>query len=325
VTNRSGNKYSDNLTIQVMGSVTDDPCDIIPTVQSKNPWGMWNHPSAWDTGIVPTKNDWVLIQSEHLVILPPTDQISVKGLCIAENGVLQSYFNTSATPSSVHLSAATIRNKGSILAMSGIEGSLFNGSYRHATAGSRIKLYANRFLNDTTGKIGNGHGGNDRPYLYFTNWSPVNARGGDGGSVEIYPVVFTNHGLIQGGNGGAGDTVLDGGQLVDGDAQGGHGGAVQIFATNLAMSSNSATGRIKGGTGGYADGITSWLQAVIFDRNWLGWLEWRVGTWHAVYGGKGGNVSANLGHFSGMISGANGSTTYRRVVLPTTWIRSDQR
>ncbi len=318
VTNSIGLSAKGQVIIPVVADIADDPCETnVATVRSQLPWGLWNYPSSWDTGQVPGKDDWVRIESGHFIILPNTNSpISVKGLCIGEQAVLQTAFNTLTTPpSDITLSAATIHNQGTLQGANGINGSPLSGNYRHATAGSSLKVYVNRFINDTTGKIlAHGRGGDDLPYLYLSNWTPMVARGGDGGSVEIYPVEFVNDGLIRGGDGGTGDTFLDWSHLVDGHAQGGDGGMVRIFATNLSMSTNGPSGQLQGGSGGDADGIARWLRSITVNGRW--WWQ-SGGNWRTVLGGRGGNVSANLGQIAGLVAGDNGDATGHTLTLPT--------
>ena len=324
VTNSIGLSAKGQVVIPVVADIADDPCETnVATVRSQVPWGLWDYPSSWDTGQVPGKDDWVRIENGHFIILPNTNSpISVKGLCIGEHAVLQTAFNTLTTPpSDVTLSAATIRNQGTLQGAYGINGSPLSGTYRHATTGSSLKVYVNRFINDFTGKIlGNGRGGDDLPYLYLSNWTPMYARGGDGGSVEIYPVEFVNDGLIQGGDGGTGDTFLDWSHLVDGHAQGGDGGMVRIFATNLSMSTNGPSGQLQGGSGGDADGIARWLRSITVNGRW--WSQ-SGGNWRTVLGGQGGDVSANLGQIAGIVAGDNGDATGHTLTLPTLTIWID--
>jgi hypothetical protein len=301
ITDRKGNTSKDEVTVKVIGSVTDDPCDV-PTVRSQSPWGLWDYPSTWDTGVVPTKNDWVLIQGGHHVILPLTGPISVKGLCIAENGFLQSAFNRLNSPSSaVNVYAASIHNKGTIIGANGINASPLNGSYRRATASSRIKLWAYKVVNDTTGLIKSNSGGDDRPYLYLPHRSRWNTIGGAGGQIEIYPAIIENNGRIEAGKGGNAYNnaysyahghngyYTDGhhARTVLGSAYGGNGGLVRVFATNLALSTNA--GPLIGGCGGNAFGV-----------NW----RWGLGA------GVGGDIYANVGNNAGRIKGCTGSVAW---------------
>jgi len=216
VTDRDGNTGSATMIVNVRGNNTDPCATGVATVRSRSPFGMWNMQSAWDTGNVPGANDWVLIQGGHRVILPNstgqiTDRIQVRGICIAQNGVLQSAFNTPSSPSRIHLFAASIRNQGTLMGANGVNGSgprNDTANYQHATSGSSLLVYVNRFVNDATGQIlgqirGGGRGGDDIPYLYLGHWTGMNSQGGHGGRVEIFPAIFINNGRIQGGNGGA--------------------------------------------------------------------------------------------------------------------------
>jgi uncharacterized repeat protein (TIGR01451 family) len=265
VSDRNSNKGADTLIVNVRG-INTDPCATgVAKVHSKVALGMWDLKSTWKEGKVPSKDDWVLIQGGHSVVLPSSisavsTRLEVKGLCIAKDGVLQSAFNQlNMPPSWIHMNAATIHNYGKIKTSPGVSGGLLSGTYRHATDGGHIKLFTYKFVNDTTGEVlAVGRGGNDMPYGSFGNWALMEARGGNGGQIEIYPAIFTNRGLIQGGAGGSGDAFESWSNLVDGDAYGGNGGSVRIFPTDIARSTNEPTGRFVGGCGGYADGVGLW-------------------------------------------------------------------
>jgi uncharacterized repeat protein (TIGR01451 family) len=343
ITDRDGNTGTATMTVNVRGNNTDPCATGVATVRSRSPWTFWNTPTAWNTGKVPGPNDWVLIQGGHTVVLPTsvssaTNRLQVRGICIAQNGVLQSDFNRHNNSSSrINLFAASIHNQGTIMGANGVNGSGPTSDpalYNHATNGSSLVIYVSRFENDFTGQVltgaRGGRGGNDMPYLYLNHWARMNSQGGHGGQVEIYPAIFINNGRIQGGNGGNADAFRDWGRLVDGDARGGNGGFVRVFATNLAMSTNGATGEIRGGCGGYADGVGLWSTTTItttITSWWRRWGLWRWaggvalagtttntsssttgGTRRTVLGGRGGNFSVNLGNFSGITTGCNGQT-----------------
>lgn len=358
VTDRDGNTGSDSMVVNVRG-INTDPCAAgVATVRSRLPWGLWDRTFSWDTNQIPGPNDWVLIQGGHNVVLPDTNQISVRGICIAQNGMLQSAFNRlGSPPSRLSIFAASIRNQGTLHGSAGINGAgpMNNTAlYRHATSASNLLIYVNRFVNDATGQVfghirGGGRGGNDQPYIYLPHWARMDAIGGRGGQVEIYPAIFINNGIIQGGNGGDADAFNGWNDLVDGNASGGNGGLVRVFATNLAMSSNGATGRFTGGCGGYADGVGLWATTTITTTitNTNHWYRWFLniiriststntssntvyGTRRNVQGGRGGNVSVNLGNISGITTGCTGRTfnqtlhnTVRNTVRRTRWVRID--
>jgi len=327
VTNSAGHTDSSLITVNVVPTVTDDPCDpsvitLRSNLPANMPFGMWGVPFTWDAARIPNKNDWVLIQKGHTVILPTTGQIKVKGICIEQNGVLRSYFNSFAAVSNVDISAATIWNKGTILSSSGVNGSLVNNTYKNAISGSNIRIYTNRFLNDITGLVSaSGRGGDDILYPIYQNGAGVvDAFGGDGGSAEIYPVEFINKGIIEAGNGGDADTFDSWDDFVYGNAYGGQGGQVKVFASDLANSTNSATGQISAGNGGFADGIAYWLRYVakisVTDGS-LRELTYQGGNMYFIKGGIGGNVSVNLGNISGLIQGSPGINNHRALVYPT--------
>lgn len=323
VTDRSGRKGSHQITMKVV-MVSDDICNsAVITLRSKMPVGMWSMPSTWDKNRLPNANDWVLVQASHTVILPNAI-VNVKGLCIEQNGILRGAFNNLlSSPSVTNISAGAIRNKGTIQSSAGVNSGLIGSDYKHATAGSNVYIVTGRFVNETTGKIsGNGRGGDDLPYnFYVTGSGVVDAIGGNGGNLEIQTDVFINQGLVESGDGGFGDTFDTWSKFVYGNAYGGKGGTVKINAANLAMSMNSATGKIKAGNGGLADGIYRWLQlnlvySLVYSGDWwYGWYVmggwWNSGKMYNVDGGAGGNVSVNLGNISGVVQGSKGQEIRR--------------
>jgi len=322
VTDRDGNTGSATMLVNVRGNNTDACATGVATIRSRLPWGFWNMPTAWSTGKVPGPNDWVLIQKNHRMILPnnlssAATRLRVKGICIAEKGILQSAFNTLTTaPSVTNINVTSLHNKGTIHGANGVNASLINGSYKKATSGSRVLIWAYKFINATTGVIGGnlgGRGGDDLPYKYLPHSSRWNTQGGAGGQIEIYPNHFTNLGLLEGGRGGnaynnsttAGHGAngyveghqcshgrawwqcVPGVRYVIGSSYGGHGGFVRVFASNIGMSSNH--GKFKGGCGGNAYGVST---------------RWGLGA------GKGGDVYANVGTNAGQIKGCRGSVSW---------------
>jgi len=349
VTDKAGHKGNSSVTVKSI-QITDNTCDnALITIRSDSSYDTWDADWAWDLNRVPNNSDYVLVQSGHEIILPETGQIMVKGLCIEQGATLRSWPNASGTPSStIDLSATAIRNQGTIVSENGVSqgcnGALDNngncplGFYAHATNGSNIKITAGRFVNETTGRIlSQGNGGDDRPYLYFPNsGGAIDARGGHGGSIEISPGEFINEGLIQSGNGGAGDTFASWGDFVWGNAYGGNGGTIKVLATNLALSANMPSGQIKAGSGGYADTISRWARQYIVDyiayNRWGAWYAGRGvanqgGKLYDINGGTGGNLSLNLGNMSGIIQGNDGAEINRTLQYPnvyhTVWIRVD--
>jgi PKD repeat protein len=287
VTDKNGNTGSDTQIVNVRGINTDACATGVATVRSRVPWGNWDVPSAWEGGQVPSKNDWVLIKGGHNIILPNsissvTNQLQIKGLCIEQNGRLQSAFNAlNLPPSWLNIYAASIHNYGLIQSAYGVNGAILGGSYEHATAGSNIKFFVYKFIND--GQIlANGRGGDDKPHLYFSSESGVAGKGANGGQIEIFPAIMISNGKIQGGNGGTAEGVrrktdgtLDTSHFVIGNMEGGHGGSVRVMATNLPKS--TLGGEVIGGCGGDAVGRST----------------------ESVVPGLGGSVFVNVGTMAG--------------------------
>lgn len=346
VTDAAGHKGTAQITVQAV-PVNDNTCDpSLVTIRSQSDYALWDSTDGtWSPNRLPNGNDYVLIQAGHEILLPETS-VSVKGLCVEEGATLRSQSNSSVANSSIEISAGAIRNKGTIVGEHGVNQSCSDydgnntciGTYLHATNGSNIKITASRLVNEKTGKIlAHGRGGDDKPYLLYPNsFGAIDARGGNGGAIEIYPAEFVNEGQILGGAGGDADTFDSWGDFVWGNAYGGNGGSIRVFATNLAMSANLADGQIKTGSGGYADGIAQWMRYVVTDvieynrrgAWWAGrWTHPQTGQLYVVDGGKGGNIDVNLGNLSGVIQGNTGAEINRTLQYPnvyqTVWIRVD--
>jgi PKD repeat protein len=133
VTDRDGNTGSASMIVNVRGINTDPCASGVATVRSRLPWNFWDYRGSWNSNQVPNANDWVMIESGHQIILPtslssPSRRLQVKGLCIKQNGILQSPFNTLTTaPSWIHFYAASVRNQGTIFGINGIDASLLQG------------------------------------------------------------------------------------------------------------------------------------------------------------------------------------------------------
>ncbi|EDN71164.1 peptidase S8 and S53, subtilisin, kexin, sedolisin [Beggiatoa sp. PS] len=218
--------------------------------------------------------DVVLIQNGTVTADDQTGTV-VKGLCVAETGVLV------GNPSVIVDASDTIRNYGTI---HGKDGANANSSNPDGEDGGSVNLNASHFFNGITGKIYGGSGGNDIAYTYTS----INglSKGGNGGNVNIYAGEETiNHGKIgpspmhkassvnpsqgcsnttptfywyefddpndttAGGNGGLGSSWDGGSYHVDNNAQGGNGGLTTVVGSSIT---NASTGRIAGGYGGDA-------------------------------------------------------------------------
>jgi uncharacterized repeat protein (TIGR01451 family) len=280
VSDKNGNKGSDTLIVNVRG-VNTDPCATgVATIRSKAPWGNWDSASTWAEKRVPGKNDWVLIQGGHNIILPSAIsssslQLQVKGLCIAQNGVLQGAFNAlNLPPSWINLNAASVHNYGKIQSAFGVNGGLLGGSYQHATSGGSIKFFVYKFINDGE-MLAHGRGGDDILHLYYSHESGVSGQGGNGGQIEIYPAIMISNGKIQGGQGGTADGVRDASYFVVGNMYGGNGGGVRVMATDL--NNSKIAGQVIGGCGGNADGRST----------------------ESVVPGLGGSIFLNVGTMAG--------------------------
>ncbi|HID98890.1 MAG TPA: DUF11 domain-containing protein [Thiotrichaceae bacterium] len=323
VTNSGGQTGTRDAVVMVLPSEIvssdTDVCDINnATVVSSRPFGLWN-------GLGATPNDIVFIREGHTVLLPRGNtQVQVAGLCIDKGGVIKTDRNrTSFPPNQVVITASAIHNRGTISTANGTNGSIIGEAYEHATAGGSISLFAGRFTND--GKIdARGRGGDDIPYPYFDTASgQIDAWGGDGGHVGIFPNEFINSGSLLAGDGGDAILFKDWANYIYGNAYGGRGGSVNVSAQNMGLSSSSGT--LKAGCGGTAAAIGSWLKTIkIKQSGWFSSASFTgifTGKLFDVAGGSGGNMSINLSHLGGITKGCNGRTVDHVLVLPTEVIR----
>jgi Leucine-rich repeat (LRR) protein len=205
------------------GTINIDPCSAV-TVRS-NTSGNWNSVDTWSrkvgdnwmTSTKPRARDKVLIQSSHII---EAKGVRVKALCVETDGVL-----TKLNRGTLSIRVEHIYNQGEILGANGTDGYVPDGleplaaNYLRATGGGNVKLIATKtIINDLTGKIKAGRGGDDITHNFFSEQS-IRARGGRGGNIIINTQNFINKGIIgpekppyydnqqwlsDGGNGGVG-------------------------------------------------------------------------------------------------------------------------
>jgi len=336
------------VTVHVRGRDTD-PC-LAPTIRSQQN-GSWVSKNTWSTGQVPTENDWILINHEVTIIDIPDDSprgekgvnesaIVAKGLCIEQNGILQNGMARLGFPTPVlEISAFTVHNKGTIQAVNGKDGigpRGNRGSYKHAMEGGSIKFVrVGKLINESTGKILAGHGGDDLIFDSFPNWygtnrasylkgTSVNAIGGTGGNITGKPYTVINHGLVRAGHGGFGSTnsrqnpQWGSGRYSErnqrtgssryliqfSDAHGGNGGLIDISALDVArgLKDSINTGKFVGGDGGDA------VFFVTFCHGSSSCANPRLG--------KGGTTSVNVSKQFGLYrTGNNGRFSYWEPIL----------
>ncbi|MFK5970318.1 MAG: C25 family cysteine peptidase [Candidatus Marithrix sp.] len=274
------------------GAVTvkeDTPCSV-PTVTS-NGVGGWT-PKA------PEYGDIALILAGHTVT---TDFVDTTNLCIEEGGKLLLPGGKLLYEAYDILVSDVFLNQGDISVVSGENGSCLTGThdasrYVHATPAKNIEIYAGKFVNE--GTISGGKGGDDSTWKCLNDndpgawsytfipsgrthsstlgtWSKqynslqigygFPSVGETAGGITIESNTFTNKGIIEGGEGGYGDSSSkpegeDWGGGVHGTTIGGQGGFLTINVADLAGSTN--TGTLKGGCGGHADIPGSGVQVI---------------------------------------------------------------
>jgi len=190
------------------------------TIQSRTD-GNWNDPDTWTPARIPKWNDIVRIHPGHAVTVNSSANFKIKGLC--NSGTL-----TTAPGTVFDLSADEfIYNQGIIQGSSASNG---------ISGGSLILTAGESFCNTRSGTIQGGHGGD-----HFAS----TARGGDGGSIEIYGNMIINEGLVQGGDGGNAATPKGDGCA---GSFGGDGGNAFLLADILLI--NTRNGTISTGSGG---------------------------------------------------------------------------
>jgi uncharacterized repeat protein (TIGR01451 family) len=259
VKNAEGKVGTDKVTVTVKDAAKSDPCATgIPNVQSTTN-GAWFDKNTWSPVGVPTKDDWVIIKTEHTVTMPRdmTSSFDTRGtttgLCV--KGTLQSAPNSlGLQPTLIMLRPKTLHNQGKILGSDGIDGSgplCRSNAYQHASGGSNIIIEATKVIND--GQIRSGKGGTDPIWMYMNDGCALGfpSKGGDGGPVEIYTSLFRNNGQIQSGDGGFSDRAPGRGRGVhNGKSEGGNGGLIRITGKH---SDSANTGKIILGNGGDAE------------------------------------------------------------------------
>jgi uncharacterized repeat protein (TIGR01451 family) len=275
-----------------------DACET-PTVSSTQS-GNWND-SIWknpdDADAQPRAiqaGDLVQIQTGHTITVPNT-KIDLGTGALCNEGTLQSQDNVLGQPGTrIEIKATSIHNKNMIIGKSGIHGNCG----QHAGAGSSILLLTTNFKNEVApaGLIQAGNGGNapegaKHPCPAKRCGEGENARGGNGGSVEIYSATTNNTGTIisgNGGNAGAAHAI----------AIGGDAGVLRITANtddNTPNNQSSSTGVLQSGNGGKVCAAAQWWQD-------------RYGR-HS-HPGEGGDIHLFLKMVGGQLEGKDGSMLY---------------
>jgi len=274
-----------------------DACET-PTVSSTQN-GNWNDP-IWkntdDANAQPREiqaGDLVKIQNGH-IITTPNAKIDLGTGALCNEGTLQSQDNVFGQQATrIEIKAASVHNKNMITGKKGIHGNCG----QQASAGSSILIFTTNFKNEVApaGLIRAGNGGNapegaNHPCPSKRCGEGQNARGGNGGSVEIYSATTNNTGTIisgNGGNAGAAHAI----------AIGGDAGVLRITANtddNTPDNQSSSTGMLQSGHGGK---ICAPIQR-----------------WQDRYGrsspGKGGDLHIFLKKVGGKLEGSDGSMLY---------------
>ncbi|MDM8558032.1 carboxypeptidase regulatory-like domain-containing protein [Candidatus Parabeggiatoa sp. HSG14] len=344
----NGQEDSRNIVVMVRPSEilssNVDVCDPTKATLVSASSGLWQTSSPsnfnlfWNPKRNPKPDDIVIIRSGHEIALPKDDpdtsineaEISIKGLCI--EGALKTQMNNSGTaPNHVVITAQKIHNNGGTIRTEDGTDATVGTNLDHATAGSSISLFAGRFIND--GNImATGKGGNDNmlvsdiaDVLKDNGIDALNALGGDGGHIGIFPNEFTNTGSLVAGNGGDADLFSNWANYFEGSAYGGRGGSVIVHST---VESSVGSGELKAGCGGYAEAVGTQLAKVKGKQS--GWFSSASVTaiftdkLYDVVGGTGGNISINLKDASDLdMKGCPGKTINQVKILPTQYIKLD--
>ncbi|MEK7991204.1 MAG: hypothetical protein VSS52_009380, partial [Thiotrichaceae bacterium] len=317
-------------------SSTANVCDISKATAISTGFGQlqsWTGSKTWknQSGFLKKiqDTDIVFIKKGHIVYLPIGNQhIQVAGLCI-EGSLVTAKNKLAQASNHIVLTANVIRNRGFIETANGKVGAMLDGSYHNATDGGTVSIFSGRFINE--GEIGAKPGGRDEPIsnldLLDSNKSgsiAIDAFGGDGGHIGIFPNEFINLGLVSAGKGGDARLFNSWSQFYYGNAYAGRGGSVHVSARNLNESESS--GNLAAGCGGTAEGIGT--QESKFEAKAASWLDSVLTGIKSITitgrdkvfdiaGGKGGNLSINLGHLGGLTKGCDGATIDRVQKHPT--------
>jgi len=283
----------------------DDPCLKNYIIRSQNS-GLWNKAETWDRGKIPSAGDVVVIEKQHSIIAPAEPIKLDKGeLCIQKQAELRSQTN-------LEIHAAVIHNYGTIRGADGKSGFAKPiekcNFFQHATAGIRIEVWTDQLINETTGKIIAGKGGDDLTYQYLSNsigkCQGTPTQGGLGGSVEIYAAVMENRGVIKAGDGGKaqGEGTRNDGKtyVVHGPTNGGNGGFIHIWTDLKQQPTSSNYGTIESGIGGDA-----LIPKDFFSGNIAGQVNDDFSK-----SGKGGNIKLFLDLQDGIVKAHQGSLIY---------------
>ncbi|RKZ77955.1 MAG: hypothetical protein DRR19_27180 [Candidatus Parabeggiatoa sp. nov. 1] len=169
------------VIVTVFGS--GDPCNLTTAIFSDQD-GDWNEITTWSTGTVPTSSDSVKVDHE----INADGFFFLDQLCVLENGKLEGV--------NLDILADKIHNYGQIL---GVNGNSASGGITNrlpAEVGGNVTLSASTLLNESTGQIYAGRGGDDITILSFTG-EMVDATGVTGGTIGLYGFTdIINHGRI---------------------------------------------------------------------------------------------------------------------------------
>jgi len=280
--------FIDDITIYRCDTTAelDNLCNSNINIQSTRS-GDWDNPSTWNLNRIPNSNDIVKINSNH-TITGTYNQIRIKGLC--NNGYIKGKGRNNSYYSSGELNIKAdmfIRNAGKIWGTDGNDSNNYS-SNASPKSGENIKLDSMTIFNTSNGNIQAGRGGNHNPTMSYHK-NNIQARGKDGGNIDITGIYITNSGIIgpqynanrstfqnsnvDGGNGGAAINWTPG-RYNYGNAYGGNGGDITIKAEKFIQNTN---GSIGSGNGGFASAGTSSRRR----------------TRYYYYPGKGGNVTVN--------------------------------
>jgi len=230
---------------------TNYACDVTPTARSAAS-GNWNDPNVWDTGKVPDKGDWVLVNAGHTLTISNAIDLDNGGIC--NKGVMQTSANILDSPATrIEIQATAVQNSGEISGQNGKDGVCGWTSYCEkynicdlATYNKQSKLLPNKLPIPPIVRFGWF-----RFRFFNLDWRfkrkniPLNQHATSGSSIQIHSNCFVNDavGKILSGNGGNDvQTCRDRAW-----SQAGSGGNIEIISPAFINEGNIESGR-----GGYA-------------------------------------------------------------------------
>ncbi len=177
-----------NISV-IFKKISGDPCDLTTATKSQIN-GQWDT-ITWSNGLPDADKDVIIA---HEITVTDTAgsgeaNFNARNLCILENGILK------GVDSSMNIYAENVHSYGQML---GADGTAASGGHEDRSSskmGKDIRVYAGTLVNEKSGQIYGGRGGDDITYLSFKG-ETIDANGADGGGILLKVDKIINHGKI---------------------------------------------------------------------------------------------------------------------------------